>query len=439
MTKVAVAEGRSRGVAAAVKGRRDASSRRRPSGGVSVQRRVQVDATAPALALQRLLAACRRAFRGPGTVPAPDDVDLIRGILGYAHWVLGNIAAPGNAKRPAIVEDEQRTAKSSGGSGLPLRRHRGAGPALPNSPAKRGGSEAAGNGGRGEERVAGVAGVEPGGEGRGSTARERAATPPLPHKMGPEDVHLSALTKAAADSGVQRRRRRPIITRTTIHGCANFSVVVFLLPPGAVIPLHDHPGMTVFSKLLLGSLHVTSYDWAAGADPPDAGGSASHGHPAVRLARLVLDADLRAPCDALVLFPESGGNMHRLVAATACAVLDVLGPPYTGDRDCTYYRDLPYSQHRLLACCEDDDNDEEAAGDDLVRAGAAGDDDHRHRQGARRLGWLLETGRPKELEMYELGAVQGTSDPAGRVGCRSTGGPAGSRDRSDGAARRADA
>lgn len=65
----------------------------------------------------------------------------------------------------------------------------------------------------------------------------------------------------------------------------------------------------------------------------------------VRLARLVLDADLSAPCDALVLFPQSGGNMHRFAATTACAVLDVLGPPYSGDRDCTYYQDLPYRHH----------------------------------------------------------------------------------------------
>ncbi|RLN34778.1 hypothetical protein C2845_PM03G05310 [Panicum miliaceum] len=53
------------------------------------------------------------------------------------------MAAPGNAKRPAIVENEQRSAKSSGGCVLPLRRHRGAGPALPNSPAERRGSRAA--------------------------------------------------------------------------------------------------------------------------------------------------------------------------------------------------------------------------------------------------------------------------------------------------------
>jgi len=83
---------------AVVKGRRDASSRRRLSGaGVTVRRRVQqVDATAapaptPPL-LQRLLAACRRAFRGPGTVPAPDDVALIRGILGTYVLEL-NVAA----------------------------------------------------------------------------------------------------------------------------------------------------------------------------------------------------------------------------------------------------------------------------------------------------------------------------------------------------------
>ncbi|WVZ59979.1 hypothetical protein U9M48_010057 [Paspalum notatum var. saurae] len=303
---MAAVEGSGGGGAAAVKRRRDASTRRRSGGGgggVSVRKRRvqhrQVDApTAPPL--QRLLAACRRAFRGPGTVPAPDDVALIRGIL---------------------------------------------------------------------------------------------------DKMGADDVHLRAVAKAATASGLQTLRTRPVITRTTIYECANFSIVIFLLPPGAVIPLHNHPGMTVFSKPLHGSLHVTSYDWVLpqqhrqGDD--DATWSSSStttggdGDPPRkrRLAKVVLDADLRAPCDALVLFPESGGNMHRFAAATPCAVLDVLGPPYSaGDRDCTYYQDLPCSSRQ-------DDH----AGNEDGGGGSGGRDEQQ-----RRVVWLQETDKPKTLEMYEV-------------------------------------
>ncbi|XP_041026210.1 plant cysteine oxidase 1-like isoform X1 [Juglans microcarpa x Juglans regia] len=156
--------------------------------------------------------------------------------------------------------------------------------------------------------------------------------------MKPEDVGLSAeLQFFKPSNGV---KSDPRVTSTTIYKCDNFSLCMFFLPATGVIPLHNHPGMTVFSKLLLGTMHIKSYDWVDSVDSDSSVQSSQ-----LRLAKLKADRVFTAPCDTSVLYPTTGGNIHAFTAITPCAVLDVLGPPYSNEdgRDCSFYKDHPYA------------------------------------------------------------------------------------------------
>ncbi|KAB2633733.1 2-aminoethanethiol dioxygenase [Pyrus ussuriensis x Pyrus communis] len=130
------------------------------------------------------------------------------------------------------------------------------------------------------------------------------------------------------------------ITYLDMYEGDSFTMCIFRFPTSSVIPLHDHPGMTVFSKVLYGSLHVKSYDWVEPAQEIK-----GPNYFPVRLAKLAVDKVLTAPCGTSVLYPRSGGNLHNFTAVTPCAVLDILTPPYREDagRKCTYYRDYPYT------------------------------------------------------------------------------------------------
>uniref|UniRef100_M8BUM0 cysteine dioxygenase n=1 Tax=Aegilops tauschii TaxID=37682 RepID=M8BUM0_AEGTA len=150
--------------------------------------------------------------------------------------------------------------------------------------------------------------------------------------------------------------------------------------------------MTVFSKPLIGSIHVKSYDWA---DPDDQ--AALPPNHQLRLAELVVDDVFTAPCNTSVLYPTAGGNMHRFTAIAPCAILDILGPPYSieEDRDCTYYTDVPYSsQHPTSSShwCNPRLTDLSPL---LLTVTC-------NEQEGRRLAWLKEVEMPRDLKMHTV-------------------------------------
>ena len=125
-----------------------------------------------------------------------------------------------------------------------------------------------------------------------------------------------------------------------IHSCEEYVIGAFVFGKRGEIPLHNHPGMTVWSRVIYGDARVTAYDFVEVA-PKLSVSEAKMGRAPTHMATLVRDEVVHGGegSETSVLYPNSGGNVHKLTAVTACAVLDVQSPPYAvgRGRDCHYF------------------------------------------------------------------------------------------------------
>jgi len=101
-----------------------------------------------------------------------------------------------------------------------------------------------------------------------------------------------------------------------------FHASVFGLRAGETIPLHDHPGLNVITKVLRGRIRVRTLEWIDAASLT-----------ARECGEVVIgDAD-----DALVL-RKSPGTLHTVTAIEGTAFLDLFAPYYDEVmRPCRYY------------------------------------------------------------------------------------------------------
>ncbi|GET85986.1 hypothetical protein, conserved [Leishmania tarentolae] len=136
---------------------------------------------------------------------------------------------------------------------------------------------------------------------------------------------------------------------TDLVGCSTLyqdeavTLCWFVIPPGKALPLHDHPGMTVWQRAMHGRLHLCSItrdaitQTGAGASTAPISGT------------VVFDGELDGvgcaipASDVLGFTPADGGVLHEIRnidAVQPALFVDIIAPPYNqapSNIVCSYY------------------------------------------------------------------------------------------------------
>ncbi|ESO90404.1 hypothetical protein LOTGIDRAFT_123657 [Lottia gigantea] len=130
-----------------------------------------------------------------------------------------------------------------------------------------------------------------------------------------------------------------------------FTMGIFVVKPGGRLPLHDHPGMFGFCKVIHGEMNVTSFnpvksiETEADEIPREIKEKLRPWQiPQTKKVQLNSDRSFTTSDECCFLNPQTG-NIHELKpVGNTSAFLDILAPPYdhsrTGLRECHYYEDL---------------------------------------------------------------------------------------------------
>eukprot|EP01132_Coremiostelium_polycephalum_P007644 gene7644-9402_t len=117
----------------------------------------------------------------------------------------------------------------------------------------------------------------------------------------------------------------------------HFTLAIFAFPPHTQMPIHDHPEMSVLSKVIYGSPTIKSYDWID-KQPMQF----PYGKKITGIAKLNFEKTLNER-DLTTITKPNSGNLHSFETKDEpSAILDLLFPPYDpqdgSERICTYYR-----------------------------------------------------------------------------------------------------
>ncbi|KAL7709011.1 PCO ADO [Lotmaria passim] len=137
---------------------------------------------------------------------------------------------------------------------------------------------------------------------------------------------------------------------STLYQDEQVTLCWFVIPPGRVLPLHDHPGMTVWQRVMHGRLHICSLVSDA---PPATMKSSPDATPATVVFSGEVDGIGEAVYPARVFtFGERDGSMlheiRNVDPERPALFVDIIAPPYyqsPTNIPCGYYGAEPVNKN----------------------------------------------------------------------------------------------
>ncbi|CAG5132903.1 unnamed protein product [Candidula unifasciata] len=169
------------------------------------------------------------------------------------------------------------------------------------------------------------------------------------NNISSEDVYFDPKEIEERDAELQKLGEVAPVTYMHIHQDHNFTMAVFVVKAGSVLPLHDHPKMHGLLKVLYGKVRISSYTEVDQKPLPENIARLQVSQSQKRSNSCIIKTVYRhndivlSETDECCVLSPSVGNFHEIQPETKfAAFLDVLAPPYEGDCDsgCHYYKDL---------------------------------------------------------------------------------------------------
>ncbi|KAI8915499.1 hypothetical protein DFJ77DRAFT_462880 [Powellomyces hirtus] len=147
---------------------------------------------------------------------------------------------------------------------------------------------------------------------------------------------IESLMRQVTPAHVDIKRASTEVDLIVLCETEHFVLCAFAMKRGHVMPIHNHPSMTVFSRILLGDMFVRTYQVDEEQERRTPVGDPIAAQ--VGMSRIVSGVNE----DSLIVCQPGGFTLHTFAAESDDVVLlDLLGPPSNHEeRDSTFYSEV---------------------------------------------------------------------------------------------------